>query len=60
MPQEKASSASASAQQELKDLREQAAAVGDRDIHLGQVLDAMIVHLARLSGVDLNKKEEKQ
>ena len=59
MPQEKASSSSASAQQELKELREQAKTIGHRDVHLGQVLDAIIVRLGHLHGVDLNKEEGK-
>lgn len=58
MPQEKAASGATIAQ-ELKELREQAKGVAHRDIHLGQVLDGIIVHLARLHGVSLDKKEEK-
>lgn len=60
MPSEKSpSSASASAPQELKELREQAKEIGHRDVHLGQVLDSIIVRLGHLHGVDLNKEEGK-
>lgn len=61
MPQEKqSSSASSTVQHDFKALREQGKEIGQRDAHLGRVLDEIIVRLAQAHGVDLNTKEEKQ